>query len=137
MKNWQGALDYVACMNANEYLGHTDWRLPNVNELESLFHAGWSKECGGAACYNHAQWLETQGFSNVSLSYYWTSTTDVYNYPNSARTVSLSSGNALGQPKTMSGAILPVRDTSSGPAEIWRTGQATIFSSAGNFLVDF
>jgi len=34
-KTWQGALDYVACLNTNAYLGYTDWRLPNVNELES------------------------------------------------------------------------------------------------------
>jgi len=40
-KTWQQALDYVAGMNAGTYpnLGHTDWRLPNVNELESLVNS--------------------------------------------------------------------------------------------------
>jgi hypothetical protein len=32
-KTWQEALDYVANLNANNYLGFNDWRLPNVNEL--------------------------------------------------------------------------------------------------------
>ena len=35
-KTWQVALDYVACLNTNQYLGFNDWRLPNINELESL-----------------------------------------------------------------------------------------------------
>ena len=30
---WQHALDYVKKLNAENYLGHNDWRLPNVNEL--------------------------------------------------------------------------------------------------------
>jgi len=37
---WQHALDYIKKLNRESYLGHSDWRLPNVNELESLVHAG-------------------------------------------------------------------------------------------------
>src|ERR1039457_4054325 len=33
---WQGALDYIKTLNNSSYLGHNDWRLPNVNEQESL-----------------------------------------------------------------------------------------------------
>ncbi len=33
---WQHALDYVAKLNAENYLGHNDWRVPNITELESL-----------------------------------------------------------------------------------------------------
>ena len=36
-KTWQGALDYVAGLNAGSgYGGYTDWRLPNLFELRSL-----------------------------------------------------------------------------------------------------
>jgi hypothetical protein len=42
------------------------WRLPNVNELESLVHAGQA---------DIATWLNTQGFSNVEPKPYWSSTT--------------------------------------------------------------
>ena len=37
-KTWQGALDYVACLNSTVYLGYNDWILPNINELKSLIH---------------------------------------------------------------------------------------------------
>ena len=51
--NWQGALDYVASLNSGSGIcGYHDWRLPNVNELESLVHADQS---------NSATWLNTQG----------------------------------------------------------------------------
>jgi len=67
--NWQAALDYVACLNSNNYLGHNDWRLPNINELESLVNEGQS---------NPAIWLNSQGFTNVQSIYYWSSTTKAF-----------------------------------------------------------
>jgi hypothetical protein len=65
LKNWQQALDYAACLNANKYLGYNDWHVPNINELESLVNAG---EADGKA------WLYKQGFTNI-LSPSWSSTT--------------------------------------------------------------
>ncbi len=74
---WQGALDYVACLNTNNYLSHNGWRLPNVNELESLVHAEYTNTalCSGSGCSDNAAWLNTQGFSNVQAADYWSSTT--------------------------------------------------------------
>ncbi len=34
--NWQHAIDYVALLNSENYLGHNDWRMPNRNEMTSL-----------------------------------------------------------------------------------------------------
>ena len=34
--NWEAALAWVQAKNAENYLGHSDWRLPNAKELESL-----------------------------------------------------------------------------------------------------
>lgn len=50
-KTWQGALDYVTCLSTNSYLGHSDWHLPNVKELESLINVGQN---------DSAVWLDTQ-----------------------------------------------------------------------------
>jgi M6 family metalloprotease-like protein len=42
-KNWQNGLDYIECLNDNQYLGFKDWRLPNKNELRSLIdYSRWS-----------------------------------------------------------------------------------------------
>lgn len=65
---WYSAIDYA---NNLTLCGHSDWRLPNVNELESLVNSNMP--------YANA-WLNTQGFNNV-LSSYWSSTTyakDIY-----------------------------------------------------------
>ena len=50
--------------------GHSNWRLLNVNELESLINIG---EVDPIA------WLNQQGFSNVQADYYWSSTTSAPN----------------------------------------------------------
>ncbi len=66
-RNWQGALDYVASINSGAGLcGYTDWRLPNINELESLVNA---------EVPSTAVWLNAEGFTNVQSAYYWSSTT--------------------------------------------------------------
>ena len=72
LKTWAQAFTYIACLNADAYLGRTDWRLPNKTEFRSLY--------AFAEIYND-QWLAAQGFTNVPSStdpsfYYWTSTTN-------------------------------------------------------------
>ncbi len=62
----QEALDYVRCLNENRYLGRTDWRLPNRNELASLVNRGQP---------DTAAWLNGVGFRNARAAGYWSSTT--------------------------------------------------------------
>lgn len=96
---WSSALNYVSCLNSNNYLGHNDWRLPNVNEFESLLNAGES---------NSATWLAGQGFTNVYSSY-WSATTAAP-YLGSAWYIYLSYGNIYYTTKTSSyGYAWPVR----------------------------
>jgi hypothetical protein len=61
-KTWQDALAYA---NGLILCGHADWRLPNVNEIESLINA---EEPDTSA------WLMTKGFSNVQSCYFSSST---------------------------------------------------------------
>jgi len=63
-KAWEAALSY--CNNLN-LRGYSDWRLPNVNELESLVNS---------AERDPSAWLNSQGFTNVQADYYWSSTTN-------------------------------------------------------------
>jgi hypothetical protein len=78
--SWHEALAYVACLNANAYLGHSDWRLPNVNELQSLANADDAL----------GTWLGSQGFSGVQ-PIYWSSDTRIAT-PFVAWVVNLSMG---------------------------------------------
>ena len=37
---WQTALDYIVKLNGEEYLGYSDWRVPNISELSTLADSG-------------------------------------------------------------------------------------------------
>lgn len=71
---WETALDSASTL-ASGACGLSDgstagqWRLPSVIELESLVNEEQA---------NPYTWLNTQGFSAVQGSYYWSSNTDVY-----------------------------------------------------------
>ena len=63
-RNWQNMLNTAESSN---FCGHTDWRLPNVNEYVSLMNQ---------SVYNNLNnWLYTQWNTTSLISqYYWTST---------------------------------------------------------------
>lgn len=64
---WPETLDFVAGMNRERALGFSDWRLPNINELESLVD-----------CSAHGPALPVgHPFNNVR-DVYWSSTTSLY-----------------------------------------------------------
>ena len=99
-RDWQGALGYVASINSGSGLcGYKDWRLPNVNELESLVNSGEA---------NMATWLNTQGFSNVHSDYYWSSTTYAF-YTDIAWIVHMWDGAVHKLYKSYGNYVWPVR----------------------------
>jgi hypothetical protein len=102
VKTWQEALDYVVCLNTNTYLGYNDWRLPNINEVDSIFdNAGWYD-----SGYN--PWPNTQGFINVPIAHYWTSTTYAGTTSNAWYVVS-ANGVSYIDVKTATKYVWPVR----------------------------
>ena len=128
-KTWQGALDHVACLNANNYLGYDDWRLPNRKEIKSLVHYGQT---------NTATWLNdfSQGFNNVADnladSWYWTSTTCAAYDPafTSAWIVNMSSGQVFNILKaTTYFYVWPVRTGQSGVVALPKTGQTASYAT--------
>ena len=72
---WQHALDFIAAMNAGTYtnFGYTDWRLPNVKELQSIINYGnWSPAIGESTVGGSgtgAPFTRTQNFYFSSTTY--------------------------------------------------------------------
>jgi len=124
--NWQHALDYVSKLNDENYLGYTDWRLPNINELESLVNAESS---------NQSLWLNSQGFNNLQSDNYWSSSTPAY-YLEGAWVVYMLSGYVDGHHKlNHSYYVWPVRAGQCGIDNsiicLPITGQTSCYSISG------
>lgn len=118
-KTWQEALDFIGTLNAQRYLGQSDWRLPNVRELESLMIKN----------ANLVAWLSSQGFDDVRGDYYWTSSTYA-NYPAYAWCLGTYSGIVAPRRKTEGAFVWPVRGGLGVPV-LPRTGQTACFNTAG------
>jgi hypothetical protein len=125
-QQWDQALStYLSCINAIPYLGHNDWRLPNVNELESLVNAGQS---------NVATWLNTQGFSNAQGNNYWSSTSSSSD-TSKAFSVDLSTGYIYANGKGVSAFIWLVRaGQNAAPANLPKTGQTVCYNASGTVI---
>jgi len=93
-KNWTDAIGYCEALSLG---GHTDWRLPNFNEL--YYIADKSKR-------NPA--IDSV-FKNVVSHYHWSSTTQV-NYENDAWMVSFYTGSSAWSGKGNNGYVRCVRD---------------------------
>jgi len=120
---FQNALDYLTKLNDESYCGKSDWRLPNVNELESLFNANEPV---------NADWLSNQGFINAQALNYWASTTNAANTYN-AWTIDMGINNGCVTNygiKTGSNLVWPVRSgeqCDNAAICLPRTGQSTCY----------
>lgn len=134
---WNSAMGFAESVNngrdisACSYSGsaHNDWRLPNINELKSLVHAGFPSEtCEGVACSTNAEWLNVSGFSSMMPDMYWSSTTSAY-VADSAWTVHFWDGQVGATYKTNDAfRVTLVRGISNGPENIAATGQQTSYT---------
>jgi hypothetical protein len=97
IRDWHAALSFA---NSTSYCGQNGWRLPSINELQSLIHQGYPQGLVEVTTY-----LATAGFGVVPDVVYWSSTTYA-NDPSKAWVVDMSgSGSTYRQAKTGLGAI--------------------------------
>lgn len=135
---WADALTWANTL-ANGVCGLTDgsvsgdWRLPNILELESLVNVDHGNEsCDGVPCATPMAWLAAQGFTNTGGGSYISSSTSIQT-PTYAWSIGMSdSGELIHSDKSSSFNVLVVRGTSTGPAGVWRTGQAACYNSSGS-----
>jgi len=110
--NWATALNTCATLNNGE-AGLTDgsnegdWRLPNLNEIQSLVHRGvYDPAIPNTA--GTGQWSESDPFTGVQSTFYWSSTTGA-GYTDGAWGVVLIGGNVNATAKTGLNLVWPVR----------------------------
>ena len=81
--DWEHALAYAQTQNAASYLGHSDWRLPNSKELQSL--VDYTRSPGAIAPANVGPAIDPlftcTGITNkagaADYPFYWTSTSAI------------------------------------------------------------
>ncbi len=75
--NWQDALAYAQEMNSRNYRGHSDWRVPNAKELQSIVDYNRSPLSTSSAAidpiFNVSTIKDESGADDYP--FYWTSTT--------------------------------------------------------------
>ncbi|MBD3405342.1 MAG: DUF1566 domain-containing protein [Candidatus Lokiarchaeota archaeon] len=95
--NWEDALAYAQQMNAENYLGYDDWRLPDAKELQSIVDYSRSPDITNSASINsvfNCTRITDEG-GNDNYGFYWTSTTHL-DGPDASGAVYIAFGEALG-----------------------------------------
>ena len=114
---WAEALEAVRRMNAEAFLSHADWRMPNRRELRSLVSHGARKPALPAG----------HPFLGVFLGWYWTCTTSAM-APAYAWHVHMEGGRMFYGRKDQDCLLWPVRGTSP---VLPATGQTGCFDALG------
>ena len=106
--NIDGRMNGTNCRDSSKFGSHqTDWRLPNVKELQSLIDFAFVSP-GLSNAAGTAQWTAGDPFTGVQSDYYWSSTTSAAS-TDSAWYVSLDHGYVLNDNKTITYYVWPVR----------------------------
>jgi hypothetical protein len=91
---WEAALAWVDARNDEGWLGHSDWRLPNAKELQSLVDCARSPDTSATPAIDPV--FATSLLPDGEVPYYWTSTTHVDGPARGDYAVYITFGRALG-----------------------------------------
>ncbi len=96
--NWEEALAWVETQNAANYLGYSDWRLPNAKELQSLVDYTRSPDTTASAAIDplFATTVITNEADNPDFPYYWSGTTHLRFDGSATDAVYIAFGRGLG-----------------------------------------
>ena len=127
MQSWAAALSSAnnlasGSCGLNDGSAAGQWRLPNRKELKSLDNREYIYGLG---------WLSEQGFTGVSNSCYWSSSTVAFS-PDMAWYVQAYQGDVgYYYPSSKSGScgVWPVRGTAAGMVQLPRTGQTASYAA--------
>jgi formylglycine-generating enzyme required for sulfatase activity len=96
--DWYEALAYVQEMNAQAHLGHDDWRLPDVKELQSIVDYARSPDTTGSAAidpvFEATPIINEEGEGD--WGFYWSSTTHVRHGGSGDHAMYVAFGRGLG-----------------------------------------
>ncbi|WP_299010472.1 DUF1566 domain-containing protein [uncultured Shewanella sp.] len=96
--NWQQALAWAQEKNAENFLGHNDWRLPTAKELQSIVDYQRSPDATQSAAINPI--FSTTSITNeagqADYPWFWSSTTHVNSKNAGAQGTYIAFGRAMG-----------------------------------------
>jgi len=106
--NWDGEMNGIGCGDISNRGSHqTDWRLPNVRELQSLIHYGLAGPAVPDAS-GTGQWTPGDPFINVRGNPYWSGSTYVGTHSHGWY-VGMGDGKVQHDLKSGEGYVWPVR----------------------------
>ncbi len=99
--DWLSAMAWMATKNAENYLGHNDWRLPTIKELQSILDYTRSPATTYSAAINPVFQATkiTNEAGQTDWAYYWSSTPHLSNGgpPGNPEMAYFSFGRAMGK----------------------------------------
>jgi hypothetical protein len=96
--NWMDALAWVQMQNASQYLGHSDWRLPNAKELQSIVDYNRSPDTTNSAAIDplFASTPISNEAGQADFPSYWTGTTHASSNGSGGAGIYIAFGRAMG-----------------------------------------
>lgn len=128
--DWSNALAWVQSRNAANYLGHNDWRLPNIKELQSIVDYTRSPATTASAAIDtryFACTVITNEAGQSDYPYFWSGTILLDGGPTPSGTY-VSFGRAMGY---MNGSWMDVHGAGSQKSDILSGNPASYPSGRG------